>query len=69
MERLLGSDFNEIELNVIIDFSFCIHFLRDLFSLLFALEMIVGLEMLGPIISVNQSTSMVNDCFPISSLS
>ena len=31
--------------------------------------MIVGLEMLGPIISVNQYTSMVNDCFPISSLS
>ena len=57
--------FLNLQLNVI-DFSFCIHLLRDLFSLLFALEIIVGLEMLGSIISVNQSTSMVNYCFPIS---
>ena len=64
--------FVKLQLNVI-DFSFCIHLLRDLFSLpkskLFVLEMIGGSEMPGPIISVNQSTSMVNDCFPISSLS
>ena len=51
---------------IVIDFSFCIHLLQDPFSLrkskLFALEMIGGSEMPGPIISsVNQSTSMVND--------
>ena len=63
--------FLKLQLNVT-DFLFYIHLLRDLFSLrkskLFALEIIVRLEMLGPIISFNQSTSMVNDCFPISSL-
>ena len=60
--------FLKLQLNVI-DFSFCIRLLRDHFSFFFALEMIVGLEMLNPIISVNQSTSMVNYCFPIWSLS
>ena len=55
------------------DFSFCIHLLQDLFFLrkskLFTLELTVGLEMPSPIISISQSTSMVKDCFPISSLS
>ena len=60
--------FLKLQLNVI-DFSFCIQLLRDLLSLFFPLEMIVGLEVLGSFISVNQSTSMVNYRFPISSLS